>query len=128
MTLRWLRRWIFCRWVFLALLLIYGILFVYIHNYLAISTLNNVQLLPLEIVKVQVQSPKFQKKQQQNNTVKVLVQLPAPSDWNNSLVEGQVEYYLTSGMDLWDHSTILPDWMKRECGLWMEVSSFTCRY
>jgi hypothetical protein len=73
-------------------------------------------------VKVQVQSPKFQKMQHQNNQTKVQVQarvglqLPATSDWNNSLVEGQVEYYLTSGMDLWDHSTILPDWMKRECG------------
>jgi hypothetical protein len=123
MTLRWLRRWSFCRWVFLALLLIYAIIFVYIHNHLAISThhdgLNNVRVLPLEIVKVQ--SPKFQKQQHQNDQTKVLpgavlVQLPAPSEWNNSLVEGQVEYYLTSGMDLWDHSTILPDWMKRECG------------
>ena len=38
--------------------------------------------------------------------------LPIRNDWVNGIVEGNVYKYTTSQTNLWDHSTVIPPWMK----------------
>jgi hypothetical protein len=34
------------------------------------------------------------------------------SDLQNGILEGHVQEYITSGKDLWEHSSVIPQWMK----------------
>jgi hypothetical protein len=34
------------------------------------------------------------------------------SDFQNGILEGYVQEYITSGKDLWEHSSVIPQWMK----------------
>jgi hypothetical protein len=124
-NMRWLGRWkTLFRRVFLLLVVLYGILFLKIHK-LAITN-DHTTTDPDTIV---VQVPNFQVKQSkdtENNEPKNLFP-PSPPisiEWNTSIVEGQVNHYLQSGKDLWDHSTVLPDWMKRELVLLLSRNYF----
>ena len=98
------------RWIFLFLVTIYAGLVFQLHKLEVVSdhittTTNNIVVPP----------PNFQRiKSEQDNKAVVMPAPPAvPINIHTSIVDGQVQHYLDSGKNLWEHSTILPDWMKR---------------
>ena len=101
-----------------VLFIIYALLSFKLHN-LAISRDNAATIV--------VETPRFGafKAPIQPSNHELLQQLPTPKpipvEPNTSIVEGNVKYYLESGKDLWEHSQILPNWMKGEwTKTWME--------
>jgi hypothetical protein len=120
---KYLLRWKYLRWIAAGFLLINVVLFVHVHT----LTITSDTTIPIQI-------PIFRKGGSTTTAKKrdhLAPSAPVPSSpWNNSLFEGSVyvERYRNDNKNLWDHSTILPDWMKEYFVWHRERRNFLIRH